>query len=411
MTILARKRPRSTLRGHAGGARRSGRPPLVQRPGRWLRRNWWRRALRWSVYALAAFLAWLTWSLGGALTAPGTDTTAARLAEWARFHGLGWAVSTLEQVQYQLHPPVIGGAPSGGIPHATTSASSPVRSARSNVRAVSKAPAAVPSQAHPALPGEGKWQSLVSLHGHPGVRAAFLRPDDQHTSYVVAVAWMDPRLVRFVLHPGTQVPGGAGWAQPPRLPMDSRSQLVATFNSGFTMVDAQGGYWQAGKQVGSLRRGAASMVFYRDGHVDVGMWGRDDHLGADVVAVRQNLDLLVDNGTVSPLVSSADTHVWGKTLGHKAFVWRSALGIRRDGSLVFVVGPAMSVATLARVVHDAGAVRAMELDINPEWTSFMTYTHGAGAAVPHLLTRDEQPNPYRYLQTSSRDFVAVYGRP
>jgi len=78
---------------------------------------------------------------------------------------------------------------------------------------------------------------------------------------------------------------------------------------------------------------------------------------------------------------------------------------------VFVAGASMSVRTLANIVHDAGAVRAMELDINPDWTNFITYTHpSTGVAEPHMLTKDEQPNPYRYLQPSSRDFVAVLAR-
>jgi len=92
-------------------------------------------------------------------------------------------------------------------------------------------------------------------------------------------------------------------------------------------------------------------------------------------------------------------------------VWRSAVGVRSDGALVFAVGPSLSARTLANILRDAGAVRAMELDINPEWTNFMTYTHPRrGVAVPHMLTRDAQPNPYRYLQPSSRDFVAVLAR-
>jgi len=56
-------------------------------------------------------------------------------------------------------------------------------------------------------------------------------------------------------------------------------------------------------------------------------------------------------------------------------------------------------------------VRAMELVINQSWTNFITYTHsGNGVAVPRMLSRDEHPNPYRYLQPSSRDFVAVMAR-
>src|SRR5665811_2412169 len=80
----------------------------VSRPSR--RRIWLRRA---GVVILVPLL-WLSWSIGSALAAPGTDTTAARLAEWARFNGLGWVVSELEQVQYQLNPPKVGGSLAGG---------------------------------------------------------------------------------------------------------------------------------------------------------------------------------------------------------------------------------------------------------------------------------------------------------
>jgi len=45
------------------------------------------------------------------------------------------------------------------------------------------------------------------------------------------------------------------------------------------------------------------------------------------------------------------------------------------------------------------------------WTNFITHTHPhKGEAVPHMLTKDEQANPYRSLQPSSRDFVAVLAR-
>jgi hypothetical protein len=71
----------------------------------------------------------------------------------------------------------------------------------------------------------------------------------------------------------------------------------------------------------------------------------------------------------------------------------------------------MSAHTLANVVLGAGAVRAMELDINQSWTNFITYAHlSNGVEVPHMLTSDEHPNPYRYLQPSARDFVAVLAR-
>jgi hypothetical protein len=71
----------------------------------------------------------------------------------------------------------------------------------------------------------------------------------------------------------------------------------------------------------------------------------------------------------------------------------------------------MSVKTLANIVHDARVARAMELDLNQSSTNVITYTHaGNGVVVPQMLTKNEHPYPYRYLQPSSRDFVAVLVR-
>jgi hypothetical protein len=380
------------------------RPPLPRAQGTSRRRFWVRRI----GVILVVVLLWLAWSIGGALTAPGTDTTAARLAEWGRFHGLGWAVTYLEELQYNANPPKVGGKLAGGIP--SIAPSRPAASRPTRPPTYLPPPATIPSQAQPSLNGEGTWQSLVSLHGQPAIQAAFLRPDAQHTSYLVGVAWLNQKLVKMVLHPGYKVPGTSGLSQPAEVPHSVRDQLLATFNSGFTMVDANGGYWQDGQSVVPLRRGAASMVLYKDGHMDVAGWNGAKP-GPNVAAVRQNLGLLIDNGVITPEVDSTTTMTWGATLGNKTYVWRSAVGVRKDGSLVFVVGASMSVRTLANITHDAGAVRAMELDINPQWTNFMTYTHPSkGEAVPHMLTKDEQANPYRYLQPSSRDFVAVLAR-
>ena len=371
-----------------------------------VRRRFWLRRIGVLVLIL---LLWLTWSIGSALTAPGTDTTSARLAEWGRFHGLGWVVSYLEQAQYKASPPKVGGSLAGGIPRIAST--KPGSSRTSKPPGYLAPPSPIPPQAQPALPGEGAWQSLVSLHGQPAIRAAFLRPDSQHTSYLVGVTWMNQNLVKMALHPGYKVPGATvALSEPSQIANSEKDALLATFNSGFTMVDANGGYWQDGQTVVPLHQGGASMVLYKNGHVDVVSWNAATP-GPDVAAVRQNLGLLVDNGAINPYVDSTTTTTWGATLGNKTYVWRSAVGVRKDGSLIFVVGASMSVRTLANIVHDAGAVRAMELDINPQWTNFITYSHPSpGVAVPQMLTKDEQADPYRYLSPSSRDFIAVLAR-
>jgi len=222
---------------------------------------------------------------------------------------------------------------------------------------------------------------------------------------------MDQTLVRLVLHPGLNQPGGTGWSQDSQIPAKGADRLLATFNSGFRLNDARGGYWQNGRRVGQLRNGAASLVVLADGRVDICAWTHGNAVPPGIDAVRQNLDLLIDGGTISNTVASHDTRTWGGRSATPPTYGAAASASAPYGSLVSVVGPALSVSSLAHLLQTAGAVRAMELDINRDWTSYMTYTHSAtGPPVPHPLTSDERPDPYRYLRPSSRDFLAVYAR-
>ena len=359
--------------------------------------------------ALLVFAILIGISVGQALSAPGTDSVAARLAEWARTHSLGWVVTGLEQAQYAfVTKPKTGGSVAGGLPKAKAT---PTPTPTPTGPDITAAPASlVPLVSTPLLPGEGVWQDLYSVQGLPAARAAFLRPDSIHTSYYVQVVWMDPKLVSFSLHPGYQVPGGTLTA-PDQIPPSEINTILATFNSGFQMRDARGGYWQNGQTIVPLRTGAASMVLSTTGQLAVESWPGGVP-GPGVAAVRQNLDLLIQNGVISPAASQANALAWGSTVGNAEYVWRSAVGVRADGSIVSVVGPAMNIASLANILLRAGAVNAMELDINPDWTNYITYTHPSpGVAVPSVLPPpDPYINPHRYLQQSSRDFVSVLPR-
>ncbi len=334
-------------------------------------------------------------SVARALTAPGTDSTAARLAEWGRSHGLSPLIDQLERWSYQ--PPKVGGAPT---------ANSPLNHLRPDA-GVSKGtlsprnPRPVVPLASPALPGEGTWRVVAAVGGKPALEVAYLRPDRLHTSYTAGVAWMDTSLLRFVLHPGTQEPGGGPWPHPPYVTALERPLLVAAFNGGFRMNAARGGFFAGRRTVGRLRVGAASLVIHTDGRAEVGQWGRDVRPGPSVGAVRQNLDLMVDGGALVPGLDENNTPRWGRTIGNRLYVWRSGIGQTASGALVYVAGDRLSAATLAELLRRAGSVRAMELDINPQWTSFVLYP-----AEKNLLP-DMVRSPRRYDSTSSRDFITV----
>ncbi len=351
----------------------------------------------------------LAYSITGALIGPGTDGVSARLAEWARGHGGSPVVNLAERLTYRA--PKAGGQPQpgallGGSPADVTISNGPAAS-----RIVPlPPPASIVPIASPAVADEGAWRVLATAAGLPVLQAAFLRADPLYTSYTTAVAWMDTRLLAFELHPGTSEPGGGPWPLRSSLPTSDRRGVVAAFNSAFRVRDARGGFYEAGRSVGTLRDGAASVVIDDHGVASVGEWGRDVTMSPSVVAVRQNLDLVVDGGQVSPLINDNTGGRWGSTVGNQLYVWRSGVGVTATGALIYAVGPRLSASTLAQVLVRAGAVRAMELDINATWTTFIHY--GAGAdptAGTKLLPTMVRPTSV-YDSTSSRDFIVARER-
>lgn len=367
---------------------------------------------------LALFLGSLTWSIGSVLSAPGTDTVAARLAEWGRDHGLGFVVTAAENVQYWLNPPKIGGKPTG-----TELKDLNAQTARPQSTPTSQPQNTLPPQPQiavhdpleplvtPKLAGEGVFKTVVKVRDQPAIQIAYLRPDDQHTSYLTGVAWMSGSLLEFVQHPGFSDPGHMDlWSQPAMIPTSQRGGLAATFNGGFKIKNSRGGFYADGHTAGTLTKGAASLVVYSDGHSDVISWPGTNP-GTDIVSVRQNLTLLINKGVIA---SNLDKNVlanWGWTLKNSYFVWRTGIGVTTSGDFVFVAGNALSIQSLANLLQRAGAVRAMELDINAEWISYMWYTPGATAQtpIPNKLLDFARPAD-RYFKPTSRDFFAVYAK-
>jgi hypothetical protein len=372
-----------------------------------------RRVLTVMALALLVAFTWLSFSLGGALLNPALGSSfSSRLAEWGRSHGAASIVNWTENEWYSHHPPPTGGTvPNGEI--RTPSSSAAIVSA---VPHLPTPPPIVPL-ATPALPGEGEWSAVGRrVDGVPAVYVTTLRPDAVHTSYVVGVAWMDTKLLSATLYSGSWIPGGGPWPDSaPVLPSAAR-HLVTAFNAGFLMSDANGGYYSDHKMVVPLRVGAASFVVYRNGTSNVIAWGPHDRVTSDIVSVRQNLDLLVNNSKPVPGLRSNDTSQWGATVGNAVYVSRSGLGVTADGALVYVGGPGLNITDLARLLARAGAVRAMELDINVDWVNYSYYspstpnglaTAGNGAELINTMTG----TPARYFQSWwARDFITMSAR-
>ena len=361
---------------------------------------------------IGVFVIWVAFSAGQATFAGNGQGAAANLAEWARNHHLGPIVTFGEWLSY--NPPKVGGQPTMSLAVPKGEQVTPItapKAAHQRKEFVPDIPAPLRSLASKPITGEGQWRVVEKVNAEPAILTTFLR-DATYTSYVNGVASIDQRLVRFYLRPGYEDPGYGNWKAPFDVPSGSRAGLLATFNGGFKISDAGGGFYLNGAHYDALVNGAASIVYYKNGTIKIGQWGRDFKLNPSIAGVRQNLKLLVDRGKISPDLNQDIETNFGATLGGGYYVWRSGLGVTSDGRVVYVYGPALDVQDLAELLRRAGAVEGMQMDINPAWMKFDYYQadgHPSDPAPAPLLPA-QQASPYSYYDPSTRDFTAVYAR-
>jgi len=387
------------------------------------------RVVKWGALAMLALAIPMTFTFVQEMRKPGFQSTEARTAEWARTWHLGPVVNWAEQRRYSKDTFAVGGDPTvdlAALPVATTTTAPPTTTAAPGVITTTTTtlpprPHLQPPEMMPTIAAEpAQFEGLFlprgpEIDGFHGVYTTAVRPDDVHTSLFVFVAWIDPLLTKIEMFPGTDLPGGS-WDQPSKIPADRCSSAIFAGNGGFRMGQSRGGYFAEGREQNALRDGAASLIIYKDDSVDVRAWG--DGVGSGdldrISSVRQNLELLIVDGKPAPYL---DTTNWGALLGNATYVWRSAWGVTADGALLYVGGPALSIPNLVRILLDAGAVRAIEGDINPEWVSGNLYVVEDGECVgykglPGTVVQGGMRAPgRRYLSADTRDFVAVFADP
>lgn len=162
-----------------------------------------------------------------------------------------------------------------------------------------------------ASAGQGVWRAAGRLvHGRHVVYVTTLIPPGGREP--AGIAWMDTGLLSARLYSGSVSPGGGPYKYTAPIQPAQAGTLVAAFNGGFKMANARGGYYTDGRTIFPLRRGAASLVIYADGSVNIGAWGTDITMTSTVVSVRQNLKPLVIDGEPSSLTRTRDVlRAWG----------------------------------------------------------------------------------------------------
>jgi hypothetical protein len=378
-------------------ARRRRQPP---RPGPFVRA----RRMLTATSALLVLLAGLSW--GVAMTARSDSSLSIRTVEWLRSNGLRGLVNTAESIYYSWTAPSKGGPALKALPKVPGHELA-VRRAHARAVALAYRPPDIAPVIHPALAGEGVWRETfpVPAGQAPPVLVTSYRPQPDYPQIVAGVAWINHLTTSVTLFPGISEPAVAMPNRgPEEVPMSLRPRLVATFNSAFKLSDSGGGFVYGGHTYAPMAHGLATVVRYRNGRVNVIAWPYGATAPPSVVYARQNLPLIIDHGVINPNLS--DGPQWGATLGNAVQVWRSGLGIDRHGNLIYAAANYQTVGSLAAILRHAGAVRAMELDINAYWPGFITYSDPGAVGAANLLPGMVR-SPQRYLTPDDRDFFTV----
>jgi hypothetical protein len=355
----------------------------------------WRRARRigWLAFAICSVpIAISYWTT---MAEPSNSSFTIRTFEWFRDHGAAGIASEIEGVYYTLNAPSTGGPPLRALPRRAT--------AQAAVHPRDIAPVLRPS-----LSGEGVWVPTERWSGPSApVQIAQFRSDPNYPQMVAGVAWIDPRRTSIALYAGRLEPSVSVPRGPMEVPPSLQSRLLATFNSGFKLEDANGGWANGGVTYAPLQKDQATFVGYTDGRVDIESWQGGPDVPDGVDFARQNLPLIVERGQPNPNLN--DGPQWGATLGNAIRVWRSGIGINAQGDLIYAAANDQTVSSLAAILIHAGAIRAMQLDINSYWVTFNSYAAPNAGQPSSLLPSMTRPVT-RYLSPDDRDFFAVYLR-
>ncbi|MBS1836521.1 MAG: phosphodiester glycosidase family protein [Actinobacteria bacterium] len=408
---------RSAAGPRGPGGRRGGRRGDTPRRRRHLVRN--------LAIVLAVVMVPVGWSYAGYLTAPGDAPLQVRSVDWLRDHGFESAINDVEQWWYTRKRPTGSHPPKADIPIALrrTSATVPADADRAvtadrKVTADGSVTADTGVSAAGAAPQRGTleavWMPVAGLASGPGaVQETYLHPDAAAPAVIADVVRFDQSKLRTVYVPGTKEPGGT-WAWGSEIPMRDRPTVIAAFNAGFKFRHTRGGVYTEGRHaVRPLEAGLASLVIDRSGRADVVAWPGPSALTKDVVSVRQNLDLIVDAGAPAKGLKADRGGRWGTKRSQFQYTWRSAVGVDAQGRLLYAAGSQITLTQLARAMVDAGAVRAMQLDIHDGVVTFNWFRPdpasklGVSAAK---LSPSMQRKATRFLSADWRDFIAVQVR-
>lgn len=200
------------------------------------------------------------------------------------------------------------------------------------------------------------------------------------------------------------------------IPTDQQEDTLVIFNGGFQLRHGRWGIQARGIAVQALKDEGCVVGIAKSGErVELGSWSRFSQRKDGFDVVRQTPPCLLENGAIHPDLEQGKTRPWAGQATDRRTRRRSALGIDEAGTtLYYAVGTETEPIDLARGLKAVGAVYALQLDINWNWTRFLVpgrAEDGVLRVASSLIDGMAWDKNEYFSRPSARDFFYVTRSP
>jgi len=268
-----------------------------------------------------------------------------------------------------------------------------------------------------AAPGDGAWMPIADAQ-RPEAPAlmykTLLHPDARRPWSAVAIVAVDLASVdlRFVMgrrEPESTNKEAQAYERKAIIPEDDQRILLGAFNGGFKAIHGHWGVKTDGITFLPPRAEGCTVAMFRDGSMTIRTYSAIEAREGEMLWYRQTPRCLVEEGALNPGLRQEATTLWGAAVGGNTVIRRSAIGLSKDGKVLYVgIGDAARAPVIAAGMRHAGAFAAAQLDVNwsfPRFLLFEPREKGSKELVARALCKGFEFTEDEYVREKSpRDF-------
>jgi len=268
-----------------------------------------------------------------------------------------------------------------------SSVAKPLPTASASADAECKVPPFRPTDVGPvhkswSAPGDGQWVAIKDSR-HPTLTPRMFKtlvhPDKYRSWAAVSIVAIDRRQVKLHMMAGRHEPKARtrearSLQRPALIPTEHHDALLAAFNGGFKAEHGYYGMKIDGVVIIKPRPLACIIAMFPGDELVIGDWERLKARVPKALWWRQTPACMVDQGKFHDgLVSEKNTY-WGATLNGDTVIRRSAIGLSKDGQVLYSgIGDHTTARAIAVAMKHVGATNVAQLDVNWSYPKFVVY--------------------------------------